>query len=641
MTGKIVNNHLHILFQALSPEKIGEDYRAAIASGDTAGAVKACAAYYRAREAVGETLFVGEGTCDLTHASRIAAGAMREVNIDWTFPDGHIRYLFNPTEQHGPVNHEWLWQLNRHAFWQTLATAYRMTGEERYATAFCTQLLDWIEQTSEIPDPWNAPGSAWRTIECGIRLLGSWQTAFAVFRRAKAFTDEAMMLMLASMYRQAKHLLAHPTKNNWLMMESNGIYTFASLFPEFAEAEELRKEACRRLTQELAKQLLPDGFHEELSPDYHSVVFRNAFSPYSLAKLCGHTGDFSSEYAHLMELAADAYVDMSTPGFTQPRTNDTYTLQTSAVTTRAYDLFRKPAYLYVNSRRAQGEAPQGETASRFLPWAGFCVMRNDWSADSAYLCFDVGPLGSGHMHQDKLNINLYKGGEELIFDDGGGQYEISPARRYGISGYDHNVMLIDGMAEERAEPKRQSEPIDVSWHTDADFDYAKASYDDPYGEGRPAVHTREVRFCKPDFFCVYDRVTSSDGVAHTADMLLHIDTIKVDRVSAIEGALLSDIGRVWDILIVPLEQHPCEIVSAQTEPRYSGWHVGRNESVRHPASTVMFRSGQALTHTFCTLLFPVKRGEALPVITYDGDVITVDFRGRHTVIRRSSLSCVQ
>ena len=68
----------------------------------------------------------------------------------------------------------------------------------------------------------------------------------------------------------------------------------------------------------------------------------------------------------------------------------------------------------------------------------------------------------------------------------------------------------------RREPLETTEAIDAGWISNEKFDYACAVYDDVFGhEGaKPAVHTRQVRFCKPDFFCVVDDVTSSDGDCH-------------------------------------------------------------------------------------------------------------------------------
>lgn len=114
---------------------------------------------------------------------------MEEVNIPWKFPEGRVNFLFDPTAVEGPVNHEWLWQLNRHGYWGDMAKAFASTGDAKYARQFNIQLRDWVAQT-DCPAQWNGPGSAWRTIEAGLRLMGSWPVAFDIFRHSPEFTDE-------------------------------------------------------------------------------------------------------------------------------------------------------------------------------------------------------------------------------------------------------------------------------------------------------------------------------------------------------------------------------------------------------------------------------------------------------------------
>ena len=502
--------HLEELFGFLVPSRIGKEYEEAIAGEEYEKAVHLCASYYRNKPECNVEELSGKGSCQIQEADKAIAGFMREVNIEWEFQGGDIDFLFNPTKIQGPVNHEWLWQLNRHYYWRNMGRTYTATGEKKYAVAFEKQLLKWIAQTY-IPEKWNGPGSAWRTIECGLRLLGSWQAAFQAFRKSEDVSDVALLLMIASMHRQSLHLIAHPTGANWLMMEANGIYTFTSLFPEFVDAEKNKQVAAQWILNEIKLQILPDGMQHELSPDYHSVVFHCAANFYSLATALGSTDAISGELVDLLEKAASATIALSTPGFTQPRTNDCFTMYTDKIVERAEKIIgKKPEYTFVRTKRKEGQPPVGETASMFLPYAGFAVMRSDWSADATYLCFDVGPLGKAHMHQDKLNINLYKGAEELIYDDGGGQYEISNMRDYAISGYAHNTVLVDGMAQNREEPKQVVEPIDAGWISNEQFDYAVAVYEDTYGKEmvKPAVHKREVRFCKPGFFCVSDHLSS-------------------------------------------------------------------------------------------------------------------------------------
>ncbi len=634
LTAEKRQSHLEELFRHLDSARFGTEYAAALRNSDMQTLIRTVARYFRERPQDPGSAETGRGY-NADRAERAVRGEMMEVNIPWTFPEGRIRYLFDPTAIRGPVNHEWLWQLNRHSFWNDMANAYAATGDEKYARAFNIQLRDWIAQT-DCPPNWNAPGSAWRTIEAGLRLMGSWPVAFDRFRHSPEFTDENLCLMLASMHRQAVHLLEHPTGGNWLLMEMNGVYTFATLFPEFSDAEAFRRKSARTLSDALRGQILPDGMHDELSPDYHSVVFTCGSQMFRLAQLHHRTEELPPDFAPLLEKAAEAYLALATPGFTQPRTNDCFTLRTDALLGKASRLFpERRDFQWGASRRAAGIPPQGETASRFLPWAGFAAMRSDWGPEATYLCFDVGSLGMGHQHQDKLNINLYLGDEELIFDDGGGQYEESAARRYGISAADHNTILVDGKPQNRRGPKKLEEPVDAGWVSTQEFDYARGSYDAEFGQDRPAVHRREVRFCKPDFFCVVDSLTPRDNAAHDYELLFHLDTLKTVAVPEFPGAVKSNFGRKYDVLIVPLfpEELTVSTASGQTEPRMAGWYVGRNEARLHPATTVTMKAAGKREFRFATLLFPLRQNDELPVVKRLSEKqFRITFRGREQTL---------
>lgn len=627
--------HLAELFDALTPQRICSEFEDAMNAGDICKAVHVLATYYRNKPSPKLYELCANGNYDRTTADNAKAGIAREVNIDWTFPGGEVDFLFDPTEIKGPRNHEWLWQFNRHSYWSHMARAYTATHDESYAVSFRSQLLKWIAQTY-IPEHWNAPGSAWRTIECGIRLLGTWQISFDGFRRSESIEDVTLLLMIASMHRQSVHLAAHPTTRNWLMMEMNGVYTFSALFPELADSESNRRLATELLVTELENQILPDGMHCELSPDYQSVVLSCAKNFYRIAAELGYKNDIPKNFEEALKNTVNAAVLLSTPALTQPRTNDTYTIPTDRFTLMAEQLFGKtPVYDFINSKRARGQAPNGATASAFLPYAGFAAMRSDWGADATYLCFDVGPLGCAHVHQDKLNINIYKGNEELLFDDGGGQYEISRTRDYSLSAYGHNTVLVDGEAQRRSSPDRVYEPIDAGWITNEVFDHACAVYDDTFGadKKRPAIHKREVRFCRPDLFCVSDTLTSLDGKEHDYELLFQLDTTKVKKLDCYKNALISEYGRRYELLIVPIDCDCAEVelsaASAVTEPRLKGWYSGRNESKLHEATTVSRTVKNVKDFRFNTLLFPISADDALPSVTVKDGVVDITFKNKH------------
>ena len=539
-------------------------------------------------------------------AADALAGKVTIVGIPWTFPSGRIDWLFNPTVAKGPFNAEWTWQLNRMTFWSKMAEAYEETHDEKYAQAFARQLEDWLDQTGGLPPEtgYKAVGSPWRTIEEGLRLLGSWRRSWLAFRSSPSFPSLLRERFVQSMRAQARHLLAHRTGRNWLLMEMNGVHSFASLFPDFPESADWRRESARILAQAAREQLLPDGLHNELSPDYHIVLFGCSAQLYRRAKADGTLGDLPADFAGLLERAAEGPLAMMTPAFTQPRFNDCYTITAARILKPAAELFpERTDFLWVATGGRLGTPPAGETASRLLPFSGFAAMRSGWEADATYLAFDFGPLGAGHMHQDKLSFTLWKGNEELVFDDGGGNYEDSPARGYALSGYDHNVLLVDGRAQNRTEPRQVSEPIDAGWLSTPERDFARGVYDQGFGPERKrlAVHVREIEFLKPDVFVITDRITSADGCAHDYDLLFQLDTTET-VVSADRRRLLTRFGRKWDLEIVVEEGGEISTETGLTTPRLSGWFIGRNDLVNHPATTVRVRAAGHRDHLFKTRL---------------------------------------
>ena len=617
------------LFSLLDPVKMGQDFQHALTAGDPAELVRCTAAHFRDRADCSCWKQHDRSRYSRETARRAVQGDVTVIGIPHAFPGGTIDWTFNPTLTAPPVNMEWLWQLNRMAFWMDLAHAYEETGDETYAAAFDRQLSGWLSVAGDLTIEQMASCDLWRSIEAGLRMMNSWSYAFEVFRKSPSFTDENLCGMLYVMYRHCVYLHHYNSGGNWLLMEMTGIYTFGALFPEFQCSSAMRQYASGRFSSAILGQILPDGLHDELTPDYHTVMFLCAFAFYNIAQLEGIENEMPPRFLPEIERSLESVLAMATPGLTSPRTNDCFTCPVANRMRQWLPIFpHRLDFLWAATDRKEGHAPASDPASRFLPWAGFAVMRSGWDPEAAYCCFDVGPLGMAHAHQDKLNINIYKGAEELICDDGGGQYERSIYRRYGISAADHNTVLVDGLLQQRSQPGKVQSPIDAHWISTDSFDYAKGTYGDPFGPlvlsdtdaavplTNPAKHTREVRFFKPDFFCVQDTLTSADGKPHDYEMRLHLDTLKLDPVPNMPGAYLSDYGGTYDILILPLSPEGAEIrllSGVDTNPM-GGWFIGRNDKTCHRSTTFTMTVSGKRDHRFTTLLIPVRRDEPLPEI---------------------------
>lgn len=582
------------------------------------------AAYYRERPASPGWTMAGWGNekpFDRADADRIAAGEITVIGIPWTFPSGNINWHFNPTSLRGPFNPEWTWQLNRMSFWKTLARAYVETGDEKYAQAFARQFAGWIEQTGGVPPEsgYNERGSPWRTIEEGLRLLDSWNVAFEVFRKSPSFSDDLIRAFVQSSRAQAKHLLAHSTGHNWLLMEMSGVYVFAVTFPELPDSETMRRTALRRFADAARVQLLPDGHHDELSSDYHLVFYLTMARIFRLSRAAGLERELPEDFRNILQRGAEGVLALMTPGFVEPRFNDSCATPVSRVMCQASEFFpERSDFRWAATSGREGEPPGGETASRLLPYAGFAIMRSDWFGDSSYLAFDVGPLGTNHEHQDKLSFTFWKGSEELVFDDGGGQYEDSALRRYARSGHDHNTLLVDGLAQNRTMPRKSTRPVDAGWTTTSEGDLAYGVYDQGFGPkmANLAVHRREIRFDRiADVFTVTDEVQSADGAEHEYTLLFHLDTTNV-VVHADGRNLCADYGsgRKWGLEMSFCGARHVATVVGRMSPSPAGWFVGRNDSSScvHPATTVFVTAPRAHNHKFVTTFKATPVGMRLP-----------------------------
>lgn len=128
--------------------------------------------------------------------------------------------------------------------------------------------------------------------------------------------------------------------------------------------------------------------------------------------------------------------------------------------------------------------PPDLTSAR-LPWSGFYTMRSGWDKRAFYLCFDAGPVGLGHFHEDYGNFECYAFGERLISDSGVNSYTVDKWHNYCYSSLAHNVVIVDGLSQARAafpkdHPRVVDEPRTGDWHSDSVFDLAWGKLDAPW-----------------------------------------------------------------------------------------------------------------------------------------------------------------
>lgn len=634
------------LVAALDLERPGlEPVRDAVRGGDMDAARAALAEYYRTRDSV-EWLWPWRGRDldklpeareldDLTIYGREEADAAVEhrftlVGVEHAF-DGPIDWRYNPTaapDSEYAVNHEWTWVLNRQRFWLAMGRAWWATGDSRYAEEFVRQLLDW---TTRCPVPEGEanqdPLSPWRTIDAGIRMSESWPHAYHFFLTSPAFTDEALLVFLRSVLEHGRYLMAHPTDYNWLTIEMKGLYFAGGVFPEFREAAAWRRFAIGRLREELDVQFYPDGTQKELSPSIHNRVIGGLLDVGELARRNEYP--LPDGYMDKLETAYAANRIWVLPDGGVPLLQDCWRVHVPRALRRAHQFWPRHDFAWFASEGAAG-APPDFTSAR-LPWAGYLVMRSGWENGARYLAFDAGPYGGKHQHEDKLTLWLAAYGRNLLVEAASYAYEKSKWRQFTLDSFGHNVLIVDGRAQQRRFylPKWNAEtPLPCVWAPGERFDYAEASFGGEFEKYRIwnkllARHTRRIFYVKAgegkDFWVVLDTAAPMDGESHDFEVLFHLAGENSAQPHANCVATAFDTGANLGIYALDTPGLEKAIVKGQKDP-VQGWLPERHGvPVMHPAPVAVYRQSGDTPQHFAFALYPVPEG-APPRLRLSGGV---------------------
>ncbi len=522
-----------------------------------------------------------------------------------------IDWHANPTDN---GYREWTWQLNRHNELKMLAHEYLQTGEEWLAETAADLLSSWIRQAPRPDETEHRRNQTdcWRTIECGIRAGANWPYALTIFRKSSAFPDDLLVDWIYSMWEHADYLSRFHTSGNWLIMEMNGLAHISILCPFFSLSGQWLSQAFACMVEGLKRQFYPDGFHYELSTNYHDVAINN----YQRMILTAQAFHVPVPENMLRTLANACELDekLMMPDGCLPDINDGARLNVRELfALRRRMLPHNKAILRISEVNS---SDQSEYTSVILPYAGFLVMRTDWKPDSTWALFDAAPFGAGHQHEDKLSVLLYVKGKLLLTEGGNYAYDDSDMRRYVLSGRAHNIVRVDGCDQNRRlhyqwDPLNIRKESGLQAHIGSVWDYGKAKYDEGYGNLRqiPAIHERSVFFCKKHkkggepFLIVVDRMHSND--MHTYEWMWHIDSILSEKTCRNQGKKLS--FSEIDILFSLGEG---QIICGQQEPEWQGFiSSGITQGAYREAPCVSI-CAQADNLRMVTVFAPHKEGEA-------------------------------
>jgi len=528
-----------------------------------------------------------------------------------------------------------VWELNRHQWLVRLGTAYRLTGDERYARTFANDVRAWMRA--------NPPGIGinWASsLEVALRLI-SWCWALVLFRASSALSPELFVDMLGAIRAHASHveryLSYYFAPNTHLTGEALGLFYAGVVFPELRAAPRWRDLGVRILLQQLERHVLPDGVYFEQSTCYQRYTIEIYLHVMMLA--ARNAVALPPELDERIQQLIDVLVAVRRPDGSIPSTGDADGGWLLPLATRAPDdfrgvfataaaLFGRPDYAWaargvapetlwllgtdgLRAFEALRPAPPAAPVSRLFADGGVVVMRSGWGARAHHLVFDVGPLGcpinAGHGHADLLSIQCSVFAQPCLVDAGTYGYTAEPRWRDFFRGTAaHSTVVVDGCGQaDPAGPFKWDTRPRARLHrwlsTDA-FDFADAAHNAYRRLADPVVHRRRVLFVKRRFWLVVDDL---DGRAeHAIDLRFQFGPMPVAvdpdlwaraRVAAACGLLI----RAWAPVPLKAEVHEGDVAPIQ------GW-ISPDYGQRRPAPVVTYSTVTRLPLRIVSLLLPAE-----------------------------------
>lgn len=376
---------------------------------------------------------------------------------------------------------KYLWEINRHLELVTLAQAWHLTRERRFADGARLLIESWLEQC---PYPF---GLNWCvSLEHGIRLV-NWAFAWVLLgaEDSPLFTGPEGAAFrsrwLASIYRHCHfidgHWSRHSSANNHLLGEATGLFVASLLWPLWPESAGWRDAARAELEREALEQNFEDGVNKEQAIWYHQAVAEMLLVAGLFARSNGC--DFGAAYWGALEAMLEYLASIMDVGGGVPAIGDAdqgvlvrlapldarasyrSLLASGAVVfarpefrVKARELDEKTRWLLGDSAAARFQALDVSRAKlpvrRAFPQGGYYLLGEQLETErEVRIVADAGPLGylsiAAHGHADALSFTLSVGGKALLIDPGTYVYHTeSRWRRYFRGTSAHNTVRVDG-----------------------------------------------------------------------------------------------------------------------------------------------------------------------------------------------------
>ncbi|XCP86579.1 heparinase II/III family protein [Roseburia hominis] len=429
------------------------------------------------------------------------------------------------------------WEISRMQSLFSLALGYRASKDEKYVRKIIDIVRDFHE-CCPVGDGvnWNV------SMEVGIRISNI-ILACELIQDSALFDENFKRLLVIIIYEHMNHIRRNLENEkdggNHLLADILGLAGTSAAMPFLPGAIECSAYAQKMISQELMRQVLPDGAHFEGSVSYHRLVGEIlSFSVIAQSKLGYSLTNNEKNRLHKM---GQFSFDLRMPNGLVPQLGDNDSgrvFQLSTENTRDHDSFinlvsivtdekivypnRQDGYYVfapVNTKvdNTVFSRPGGDICE--YPYFKCIRVQND----NVFLTFSgMTPESfnkAGHAHNDLLSFCFAVGGEEFIVDPGSGEYTGNLDIRHALrSVNNHSTVSIDNLEQRRV-------PTDLAqafqWNSTARCSIAsikeqnaiklngKCSYFLTFGN---ATHERTIDIYQNNKICIYDLVSDMSAV---------------------------------------------------------------------------------------------------------------------------------
>jgi hypothetical protein len=445
-----------------------------------------------------------------------------------------------------------IWEPSRHQHLTVLASAYALTGDDRYAVRVADHLKSWWAANPPLRSVHWVSG-----IEVGIRLL-SWVWVRRLLDGWSGAPDlfEDNPEALHQIWFHQRWLAAFPSRgssaNNHVIAETAGQVAAAAAFPWFPQSPRWGAAALRSLDEQLCANTFDSGLNRELATEYHGLVLELGLAAALEANAVGLTVPRSTWLVlRRMTDALASIVDVQLRPPRQGDADDGHGLVVDGEGTGRWASLLASGDALFGRLDWWPKTPGGDVRTALfaslgpvpdltearparrqdhLADAGLTILRTSGSDSKGEIwcrC-DGGPHGflsiAAHAHADALSLEVRHDGVDILADPGTYCYHGQPEwRSYFRSTLGHNTLELDG-----EDQSKTGGPFLWTGHARSKVLFAHtpengtarwSAQHDGYG---PAVHRRSVNLDSTDL-CVLTIVDEVHGErAHPCRLAFHL-----------------------------------------------------------------------------------------------------------------------